>query len=354
MTSYYRLWSKDRGDWCDYDIVGEKSYGDTIRGLLPVNWDIGGTELRRDFELVPEPNNSYDKWAIAVRADNRSVGYIPRIDAPAWAGVVRRVVASGYIPVVPGRVYAFMANDWETWDGDGDPPQDFAAKVQLKLGDPATALPINDPPAVPYTLIPRSGVVQVTKEELHTDALLRLVPPTGYGLAFVTLHEQDTSNGNTPRSVVEVRIDNECVGQLTRQMSQRFLPMIRHHRGRGLVTTCWGDITGSAVAAEVRIDAVKANEADAAVLDGDPVTVPRLVAAISDPSGYELPGTAGGQQDQARFMVSTGIRSAGSAAPRPPLPPAGWYSDPGNPRVLRYWDGSAWTHHTALKPGYAR
>lgn len=29
------------------------------------------------------------------------------------------------------------------------------------------------------------------------------------------------------------------------------------------------------------------------------------------------------------------------------LPPAGWYSDPGNASQLRFWDGSAWTEHSA-------
>jgi len=28
--------------------------------------------------------------------------------------------------------------------------------------------------------------------------------------------------------------------------------------------------------------------------------------------------------------------------------PAGWYPDPGDPALRRYWDGSAWTAHTAL------
>lgn len=30
----------------------------------------------------------------------------------------------------------------------------------------------------------------------------------------------------------------------------------------------------------------------------------------------------------------------------PPTTPAGWYPDPQNPAVSRYWDGSAWTPAT--------
>jgi hypothetical protein len=83
---------------------------------------------------------------VSVRADNKNIGYIQRVDAPQWANVVRRICASGHIPVVPGRIYAFERPDWENWDATGDPPKDFGATVQLKLGDPATALPLNTPP----------------------------------------------------------------------------------------------------------------------------------------------------------------------------------------------------------------
>ena len=31
----------------------------------------------------------------------------------------------------------------------------------------------------------------------------------------------------------------------------------------------------------------------------------------------------------------------------PPPPPAGWYPDTAAPELLRYWDGAAWTAHTA-------
>jgi hypothetical protein len=37
--------------------------------------------------------------------------------------------------------------------------------------------------------------------------------------------------------------------------------------------------------------------------------------------------------------------------PQPPTTPQpGWYDDPGDSRVFRYWDGVAWSAHTAPKP----
>jgi serine/threonine kinase PknH len=44
-------------------------------------------------------------------------------------------------------------------------------------------------------------------------------------------------------------------------------------------------------------------------------------------------------------------------AERPPQPAkaAGWYPDPsGNPRILRYWDGSRWTSHVTDQTGQVR
>jgi hypothetical protein len=331
-------------------VVGESHYGAAIRSLLPRDWDgAHGVEVRRDFELIPEPGNHYDPWAISVRADNKTVGYIPRTDAPQWANVVRRICASGYIPVVPGRVYAFERSDWDNWDGTGDPPKDFGATVQLKLGEPGTALPLNNPPEVPHTLLPRSTIVQVTKEIDHLDTLLKFVPPSGYGLLIATLHEGFAASG---RSMVEVRIDDECVGQLTPQMSQRFLPLIQHLGGRHLLPACWADITGSAVAAEVRISAVKANEATPDVLNGDAVEVLRLIAEERDARAYYLSGNLFRVED-ARAAERSESRRPPIATP-PPLPPAGWYADPRYPQFLRYWNGATWTEHTAPNPRSTR
>jgi hypothetical protein len=155
--------------------------------------------------------------------------------------------------------------------------------------------------------------VQVTKEDEHFGDLLKFVPAGGYGTLFVTLHEQAPGGRTKPH--VEVRIDDRRVGQLTPSMSQRFLPMIRHLQDRGLVAACWGDITGSAVAAEVRIDAVKANEATTALLDGPPVMVPTLLPEASDVDRYDL--SAMGQRLKPVPLVKP------VSAPIPAEPPDG-------------------------------
>ncbi|GAA2771390.1 hypothetical protein GCM10010533_04190 [Mycolicibacterium pallens] len=99
------------------------------------------------------------------------------------------------------------------------------------------------------------------------------------------------------------------------------------------MTACWGDIKGSAVAAEVRIDGVKANEADALVLDGDPVTLPALVPVEDDPLLYVLSGEMDCSVQQPARLDNLS-QDKGESAPRqsavarppaaPPLPPAAW------------------------------
>ncbi|WP_329406673.1 TerD family protein [Nocardia vinacea] len=276
--SSYRLWGQAR-TYCDYELNVEEEFLPAIRSLFPPDFTDGRETLRPDVQLISEPDGPRGQWAISVRTEGRTIGYLGADDAPQWAGVLRRILGSGFIPTTSSRIWA---REYEGWDGD-----DFSAYVQIALGKPSEAIPANEPPAVPYTMLPRSTIVQVTREHDHFDVLRKHVPAQGYGLMFVTLHENVPDSGRS-KPHVEVRIDNERVGQLTPQMSQRFLPMIQHLDGRGLVTACWADITGSAVAAKVRIDGIKANEATDEVLNGRPVTIPALLPELMDPLAYDV------------------------------------------------------------------
>lgn len=43
------------------------------------------------------------------------------------------------------------------------------------------------------------------------------------------------------------------------------------------------------------------------------------------------------------------FRRLGAAATNPSNPPEGWYVDPADDNIIRWWDGKAWTEHTSLR-----
>ncbi|WP_084760735.1 TerD family protein [Nocardia mangyaensis] len=276
--SPYRLWGQPRS-WHDHELEVKDEYLPAIRSLLPNPLPEDRTELSPEVELIPEPAGPQGPWAISVRVERRTIGYLNAEISRDWAGPIRRIIASGFIPTTSGRIWY---SEYDGWDGT-----ESRASVQLGLGEACDAIPLNEPPTVPYTILPRSAIVQVTKEHEHFDALRKFVPGSGHGVLIVTLHEVVPESGKA-KPHVEVRVDDQRIGQLTPQTSQRFAPLIQHLARRGLVTACWGDITGSAVAAKVRIDSIKANEATPQLLDGTPVTCPQLCPESPDPLCYDL------------------------------------------------------------------
>lgn len=259
-----------------------------IRSLFPGEWKGEPQKLTPTVSLIPEPSGSRGPWAISVRAQGATLGYIGEYEAPLWAGVLRRVLASGFVPTTRSRIWGSIRGSALQFSVEG-----FSARieappfsVQIALGKPNAALPLNDPPAVPYTMLPRSSTIQVTKQDEHFDTFRACVPECGYGTLFVTLQECVRHGQAKPH--VEVRINEERIGQLSPQMSQRFLPMIRYLHQRGLLAACWGDISGSPTTAKVRIDSIKANEATPDVLDGPPNTIPLLVPERPNPLDYDL------------------------------------------------------------------
>lgn len=83
--------------------VGEFAYKDALRKVPD------GDLL---LELVPEPDNPYDPWAISVRYGGDVIAYVPRGRTSSYWQVVARVAASGKTARVKGRVVANRAADF--------------------------------------------------------------------------------------------------------------------------------------------------------------------------------------------------------------------------------------------------
>jgi hypothetical protein len=113
-----------RAKMVDLEIVGESAYQDHIR---QVNGRAGGG----DFEILlrPEPRNPHDANAVAVLADGKPLGYLPRKMAVVWQPSILAANANGF--VVAGIARVFGGHDGAPnlgvfgsapWPGPGTPP----------------------------------------------------------------------------------------------------------------------------------------------------------------------------------------------------------------------------------------
>lgn len=281
MSDPYPLWGT-RGSWANYEVVGEWFHQDDLRAVIHLDplGEQRWLEEQHVASLVPDPDNPKDRNAISVRVAGRVVGYLAAEDLPRYKPAVDRVVASGFTPTVPARIWASNEVDYE-WDESTDDYVEkvtgLNARVSLALAEPHLLVPVNDPPSEPYSILPSSGSVQVTGEQNHFDVLAEFVRPEGDVLAIATLHEIEEQLTRSSRTIVEVRLDGRRVGTLTPKMSGQFLPAIRHMRDRGLGTAAGASVKASDVAAEVTLQAVRAHELDSGWLNGPAVTVPRLL-----------------------------------------------------------------------------
>lgn len=266
----YPLWGS-RGQWCNEDIVGEQSYLHNIRAIVGDDFVPSGSDVTRVAELVPEPDNPHDRYAVSVRVGNVVVGYLPRELAIRYHEPLMALIRNHLIPTTQVGIWATDADRWV------DNPRlhgQIEARVRVQLAEPHRLVPVNDPPAEPYSLLPDGYAMQVTKEDEHFDVLAKFVNDEGEAELVVTLHLLEVTTARTTKSVVEVRAEGWRIGVLTPATSMKYAPAIEHLANRGLLTAARAHMKGSAVAAKVSILAAKAHELPVDFLNGAPRIVP--------------------------------------------------------------------------------
>lgn len=109
------------------DVVGESHYRDAIAAIA------GGPRLEAvrlvaSAALVPEPDNPYDRNAVAVWIEGRKVGHLSRGDAAALGPVLARLTAAG-------RTGYGRADIYGGWDRGPSDRGDYG--ITLYVGDAA-------------------------------------------------------------------------------------------------------------------------------------------------------------------------------------------------------------------------
>lgn len=337
----FQLWTK--GDWPHRDVVGESFHEAAIRSLFPKQ--IGQDhEVFLTASLIPEPTNKWDRHAVKVVVKGQHVGYLSKEDAPNYQPMLAALVAHGMLPVTKCRIYGSEYDEWIGTDRRGRDitRQTFSSSVSLTLDEPYLCVPVNLPPRVPHTVLPHGQAVQVRKEENHQDVLRRYVGQHGEVWAYGTLHTVVDQTTKVAKELIEIRIDNERIGDLTPAMSLAYLPIVTQLAERGRAAAVKVIVKGNQIQAEVVLHASKARELDTAWLStnlGAGMDTQHSMAAgqvslsAAPPHQTDAHQPVPAKPTRIRFYTPPGW----PPAPEGWEPPPGWQPDPSWPHAPGNW-----------------
>lgn len=349
----FRLWS--HGEWPQVDVVGESHYRESLRSLFPAKLPAAGGSLSIDTTaiLLPEPTNKHDPNAVMVLVQGKQVGYLAREDAARYVPVLNQLIRANVRPETSCNIWGHEYENYAGTDRRGRNvyKTEFSAGVRVVLEEPHLCLPSNEPPMVPYVMLPYGAAVQVTGEENHLGAISPVLRPEGQSWAYVTLHPVTEQLARSTREVLEIRIDDSRIGQLTPKMSGDFLPAVRLLESLGYQATAQALVTGNRLKAEVTVYAERAHQLSADWPNVQPVAGASTAdsASSSATSSAELdPATSAAdatprehkpipaRPTRIRFNAPPGWPAAAPGAEPAPgwMPPAEW---PVAPEGWQYW-----------------
>lgn len=256
--------------------MGEAYHDTEIRAIYRergVALTVEGAEMNDvTAQIVPDPGNPFDPNAVAVWLEGQHVGFLSRDDAPLYAGPLDDLADEGAHLEVPARIWARLQEDWDSRRGRMEPNGRVSSRVTVALPPPAGVLPFNALPDDPFVVLPPGNTMQVTGEENHMETLTRYLGDAPRHLA-VTLHlvEEAKTPRSTPYEAVEVRLDGERVGVLTKHMSEQLRDLVAHVEGRGRVAVCRAVLVGSPLRAEVTLKVCKSAEVTSTWLESVPL-----------------------------------------------------------------------------------
>lgn len=208
-----------------------------------------GAELSLPAALVPDPSNPYDQSAVAVWVGEQHLGYMDRATAKRWHRPLRALTDRGEHLVVPCRVWA------------ADRGGRIAARVTVYLPAVDAIEPSNELPAEPFEVLPVGPSMQVTGEDQHMDVLGRHAGGAERSVA-VTLHAIQEIRPRSAYEGVEVRLDGERVGVLSKVQSENMLPLVRHVETRAKLAVARAVVRGNKLKAEVILFVAKSQDVD--------------------------------------------------------------------------------------------
>jgi hypothetical protein len=236
-------------------VAGEFYYQDGLRAaamgsVIPLmtgeNWH---ETLPVVVKLVPEPENRHDEYAVRLDIDGLKCGYMWREDARRYQPILLRLHAKEIAVTCSGRITGGGKHYYGLYLHCGKP-----AAIAAAAGEPAVrprpraAYALTDSDrrfleSAPTWSVPLVGdvLVTVTGEERHQRALTEYRRPIGkeWTRWIATLGLCEISGGrHVGEPAIEVAMDAQRVGELTKRMSDRYGHLVASAVQAGKVAGC--------------------------------------------------------------------------------------------------------------------
>ncbi|MEQ6901771.1 DUF2510 domain-containing protein [Nocardioides sp. YIM 152588] len=246
------------------DIVGESFHEDAFKAIaaeygqrtLP-DW---GYEIPEAVAaIVPDPDNAFDPNAVAIWVEGRHlVGYLPRNVASLYAPKLEALERGTYLHV-PARVW-IGRDDWDQ-DTGARKKGGVRGSVSVRLPEPDGIYPFNDLPDEPHTVLPWGRAVQIAGEEEHMDVLRTFALGSDPRHVAATLHVVDEARKNgDPVRLVEVRLDGERVGLMSKVTSEQIRDLVSFVADKGRVPVARAIVKGSDLRADVTVHVARTSD----------------------------------------------------------------------------------------------
>lgn len=235
------------------EVVGEyyrpDEYEEIFAGMPK---DGSFSNFDRRAALYPDPANPHSRGnAVTVWVDGHHAGFLADTNSGRYAPLLNSLAEQGTYIEMGARVSGRFDQRRRRW----------IAEVGIDLPEPNQILPRNQMPSVEHVLLPPGRKIQVTEEARHIDVI---GPLTGEGDVpyAATLHVIEEVRPRASFTTVEVRIDGQPVGILSKISAEKLLPLVELIEGRGLVAAVRATLKGNSLSAEVTLNVIASAEAD--------------------------------------------------------------------------------------------
>ncbi|AXB43599.1 HIRAN domain-containing protein [Amycolatopsis albispora] len=235
-------------------MVGESQYQHALRNAaagLATTGDFA-SHIPVTAALVPEPGNKWDPNAVrvdVVDGDRTApVGYLPAELAKEYQPTLLELRADGCLGTCPARIAGGGAKFYGIYLHLASPRE-----LRFTLGGEDPLVAQRSKRAV---LLRDDWSCTVTNEEDHQDVLARHAPAPGREFRNVVASLdfcEITSGKHRGQNAIEVRLDGQRVGQLTRAMTLRYGNAVREFHQQGLLVTCQAFTTSGPKGVQVEL-----------------------------------------------------------------------------------------------------